>query len=163
MPHIRNPVTRAGPWLEQRAGGRPMTSCSAELRQRRFEPLRGQWGAAQPHASRVEDSVGEGRGDWADRALASASRRQFRAVDEHDVDGLGRFGNVEDRIGEPVGAGHLGAVEGDLLRQGAAGALDDVALDAASEPVRVDDQPAIVGDGEFASPNLAGAAIDLRR
>ena len=35
-----------------------------------------------------------------------------------------------------------GAVEGDLLRQCAAGALHDIAFDAAPRPVGVDDQPA---------------------
>jgi len=49
----------------------------------------------------------------------------------------GRLGDVEDGVAEPVGAGHLGAVEGDLFRQGAAGALHDVAFDAAAEPIGV--------------------------
>ena len=40
-------------------------------------------------------------------------------------------------------------------------ALDDIALDAALEPIGVDDQPAIMRDGEFARPHLAGAAVDL--
>jgi hypothetical protein len=55
----------------------------------------------------------------------------------------------------------LAAVEGGLLRERAAGALDDIALDAALEPIRVDDQPAIMHDCEFARPHLAGMAVDL--
>ncbi len=74
---------------------------------------------------------------------------------------LGRLGAVEDWVGEPVGAGDLGAVEGDLLGKRAARALDDVAFDATAQPVGVDDQPAITGDGEFLRPDLAGAAVDL--
>jgi hypothetical protein len=31
------------------------------------------------------------------------------AVDQHDIDRLGRLGDVEDRVGEPICAGHLGA------------------------------------------------------
>ena len=127
---------------------------------RRSARLTGQ-GRAGGDRGRIEDGVDEGRGDWADRSLASAGGRQFRAVDQHDVDGLRSIGDVEDRIGEPIGAGHLRAVEGDLLGEGAAGVLDDIAFNAASEPVGVNDQPAIVGDGEFASPDLAGAAVDL--
>ena len=77
----------------------------------------------------------DGRGDRADRALAGAGRRQCGAVEQHDVDRFGRLGDVEDRVGKPVGTGDLGAVEGNLLRQGPAGALDDIAFDAALEPV----------------------------
>jgi hypothetical protein len=39
--------------------------------------------------------------------------------------------------------------------------LDDVAFDAAAQPVGVDDQPAIVCDREFLRPDLAAAAVDL--
>ena len=116
------------------------------LRQRRLEALRGERGAAQAHAWRVEDGVGEGGGARADRALARTGGRQFGAVQQHNVDRFGGFGDVEDRVGGPVGAGDPGAVEGDLLRKGAAGALDDVAFDAADAaagPVGADDQLAI--------------------
>ena len=112
-------------------------------------------GARRRRTPDASKGVGEGRGDRSDRALAGAGRRQIGAVDQHDVDRLGRLGDVEDRVGEPVGAGDPGAVEGDLLRQCPAGALDDVALDAASEPVRVDDRLAIMGDGEFSRSHLA--------
>jgi len=76
--------------------------------------------------------------------------RQFGAVDQHDVDFLGRLGDIEDRIAEPVRSGDFGAVEGDRLRQRGAGALHDVAFDAAAEAIRVGDQPVIMGDSEFA-------------
>ena len=109
----------------------------------------------------VEDGVGEGGGDRVDRALAGARGRQLGVVQQHDVDRLGRLGDVEDRVGEPIGAGDLGTVEGDLLRERAAAALDDVAFDAAAQPVGIDDQPAIMRDGEFARLHLAGAAVDL--
>ena len=85
----------------------------------------------------------------------------FGVVDQQDVDRLGGLSDVEDRVREPVGAGDLGAVEGDLLRECPARALDDIALDASREPVGVDDQPAIMRDSELAGPNLAGAAVDL--
>jgi quinol monooxygenase YgiN len=77
-----------------------------------------------------------------DRALTGAARRQFGAVNQHDVDRFRRLGDVEDRVGEPVGAGDLRPVEGDLLRERPAGALDDVSFDAAPEPV-----PAVLGTG----------------
>jgi hypothetical protein len=101
----------------------------------------GQRRAAQAHTGGVEDGVGERRGNRADRALAGTRRRQFGAVNRHDVDRFRHLGDVEDRVGEPVGAGDLGAVEGDLLRERPAGALDNISFDAAPEPVRVDDQP----------------------
>jgi len=117
--------------------------------------------AAQAHAGRVEDGVGEGRGDRADRAFAGAGGRQLGAVQQHDVDCFGRLGDVEDRVARPIDTRHLGAVEGDLLGQGAVRALHDITVDAAPEPVGVDDQPAIMGDGEFARPHLAGMAVNL--
>jgi len=55
----------------------------------------------------------------------------------------------------------LARSKGDLLGERAARALDDIAFDAAPQPVRVDDQPAIMRDGEFARPHLAIAPIDL--
>ena len=36
-----------------------------------------------------------------------SKRRKFGAVEQHDVDCLGRLADVEDRVGEPVGAGLL--------------------------------------------------------
>ena len=82
----------------------------------------------------------------------------LRMVDQHDVDRLRRLGDVEDRIGQPVDAGHVLAVELDLLPQRAADALHDVALDAFRQPVRVDDLAAVVRDRELARPDLAGAS-----
>jgi hypothetical protein len=63
--------------------------------------------AAQAHAGRVEDGVGDGRGDRADRALARTRRRQVGAVQQHDVDRFGRLGDVEDRVRKLIGAGGL--------------------------------------------------------
>jgi hypothetical protein len=77
------------------------------LRQRRLEALRGQGRAAQAHAGRVEDGVGDGGGDRADRALAGAGRWQVGAVQQHDVDRFGRLGDVEDRVRKLIGAGGL--------------------------------------------------------
>jgi hypothetical protein len=82
-------------------------------------------------------------------------------VDQHDVDCLWRLGDVEDRVSRPIDAGDLGTVEGDLLRQCAARALDDIAFDAAPQPIGVDDQPAIMRHGEFARPDFAATAFDL--
>ena len=61
------------------------------------------------------DGVGKGRSDGADRAFARTCGRQVGAVDQYYIDRLGGLGDVEDRVAEPVGAGHFGAVEGDLL------------------------------------------------
>ena len=55
----------------------------------------------------------------------------------------------------------LARSKGDLLGERPTGALDDVAFDAAPEPLGVDDQPAIMCHGEFARPHLAGMAADL--
>jgi len=52
-------------------------------------------------------------------------------------------------------------VEGDLLQKCSAGTLHNIAFDAALEPVGVDDQPAIMGDREFARPHLAATPVDL--
>src|SRR5712692_5942437 len=82
-------------------------------------------------------------------------------VDQHDVDRLRGLGDVEDRIRHPVDAGHVLAIELDLLPQGAAHALHDVALDRMLEASRVDDLPAVMSDGELARPDLAAGAIDI--
>ena len=45
--------------------------------------------------------------------------------------------------------------------RGAADTLDDVALDAFHQSVRIDDLSAIVRHGELARPDLAGRAVDI--
>src|SRR5438105_12498017 len=82
-------------------------------------------------------------------------------IDQHHVDRLRRLGDVEDRVCHPIYAGHVIGVEFDFLPQGAAYALDDVALDGVLEPVGVDDLAAVVGDREFARPDFAAGAVDL--
>ena len=44
-------------------------------------------------------------------------RRQFGAVNQHDIDRFRRLDDVGGSVGEPVGAGDLRPVEGDLLRE----------------------------------------------
>jgi hypothetical protein len=51
-------------------------------------------GGARRRRTPVEDSVGDGGGDRADRALARTRRRQLGAVQQHDVDRLGRLGDA---------------------------------------------------------------------
>jgi hypothetical protein len=104
---------------------------------------------------------GSSCGDRADRAFADAGRRQFGAVQQHDVDFLGCVGDVEDRVRKPIDADDLGGVEGDFFRQGAAGALDDIALNAAPQPIGVDDQTTIMCYREFARLHLAAVAVDV--
>src|SRR5437667_8727109 len=82
-------------------------------------------------------------------------------IDQHHVDRLRRLGDVEDRVCHPIYAGHVIGVEFDFLPQGAAYALDDVALDGVLEPVGVDDLAAVVGDRELARPDFPAAAIHL--
>jgi len=62
-------------------------------------------------------------------SAAEVSVGLVMAIDQHDVDCFGRLGDVEDRVGEPVGDGDLGAVEGYFVRERPAGPLDDIALD----------------------------------
>ena len=81
-----------------------------------------------PVASKIALAIAAG--DRPHRRLAGAGRRDLRLVDQHDVDRLRRVGDVEDRIGHPVDAGHAVAVELHLFEQRAADALHDVALDA---------------------------------
>jgi hypothetical protein len=38
---------------------------------------------------------------------------------------------------------------------------NDIAFDAASQPIRADDQPAIMRHSEFAGPHLAGMPVHL--
>src|SRR5471030_2094946 len=82
-------------------------------------------------------------------------------ADQHDVHLAGRFGDVEDRIADPVHAGDRLAVEGHFLPQRAADALHDVAFYAFHQPIRVDDLPAVVRHGELARPDLTGGAVNI--
>src|SRR5215831_6982120 len=50
----------------------------------------------------VEDRVRDRRGDRSDRGFAPVARSNIGAVDENDVDRLGRLGDVKDRISDPV-------------------------------------------------------------
>src|SRR5581483_1338180 len=84
-----------------------------------------------------------------------------RAVDQHHVNRARRLGDVDDRVGQRVDAGHRLVVEGDFLPQRAAYALHDIAFDAFGEAVGVDDLPAIVRDREFARPDFPAAAVDV--
>ena len=81
------------------------------LRQLDLQSLWYQRRAAQPDAGGIEHGIGDGRGNWADRAFAGAGRWQFGTVDQHDVDRLGRLADVEYRIRKPVHTRDLGAVE----------------------------------------------------
>src|SRR5271169_6755261 len=82
-------------------------------------------------------------------------------VDQHDVDLLGRFGDVEDRITEPIHTGHVVPVELDFLPERTADSLDDGALDGVPQAIRIYDQSAIVRDREPAGPDSSGRAINL--
>src|SRR5258708_18786669 len=82
-------------------------------------------------------------------------------VDQHALDARRRLGDVEDRVADPIDRSHALVVELDLLPQGAADALHDVALDALGEAVRIDDLAGVVADHEAAGGELAGRAIDL--
>src|SRR5262249_12326987 len=81
-------------------------------------------------------------------------------VDELDMD-LRDLREGEDRVALPVDAGHPRAIEGDLLLEGAAHRLDDVALDLLAHALRIDDLASVVSDEETLHPDLAAAAVDL--
>src|SRR6185436_4642923 len=104
---------------------------------------------------------GDRRRDRPDARFPGARRLDLRMVDQHEVDLLRRFGDVEDRIGLPVDASDVVAVELDLLPQRAGDALHDVALDALLQPFRVDDLAAVVADREPLGEDLAAGAVDL--
>src|SRR6266851_3733372 len=139
----------AGPSLSRDAG-EGIYVASDRLSPRRLDPIRRERHAAEANAGGVEDGVGDRRRDRAGRGLAGALRRQLGSVDENDVDRLRRLGDVENGIGQPIDAGDVLGVELHLLPERPAGALDDVALDAATQPVGIDDQAAIMGDHPFA-------------
>ena len=84
----------------------------------------------------------------------------LRAVDQRGLDGRD-LGEGQDAVARPVETRHLVVVPGDLLLQRAADPLDDVALDLVGEPVRIDDQPAVVADHHSRDPHVAVARIDL--
>src|SRR5437016_7472942 len=82
-------------------------------------------------------------------------------VDQHDVDRFRRFGDVEDRIGHPVHAGHVLGVELDFFPQRAADTLNDVALDGVLEPIGIYDLATVVGHRKLARPDFAGLPVDF--
>ena len=93
--------------------------------------------------------------------IMGAGGRDFRVVDEHDVDRLGRVLDVEDRVARPIDARHPVALEAHFLEQHARQAVHDVAFDGVAQAFRVDDQAAVVRDGEFLRPDAAGLALDF--
>src|SRR3984893_1987014 len=128
---------------------------------RLLDAVRGERHAAHAHAGGVEDRVGDRGGHRPDRRFAGARRGDFRMVEQHGLNLLRRLGDVEDRVADPIHRGHGLVVELDLLPQGAADALHDVALDALGEAVRIDDLAAVMADHEAARVDLTGRAIDL--
>src|SRR5262249_43047185 len=130
-------------------------------RQRLLHPVGRERHAADAHAGGVEDRVGDRRRHRADRRLAGTGGRQLGMVDQHHLDRLWRLGDVEDRVGHPVHAGHVLSVELDLLPQRAADALNNVAFDRMRQPIGIDDLAAVVGDRELARPDFAGLPVDF--
>jgi len=82
-------------------------------------------------------------------------------VDQDDVDRLGRIPDLRDRIAQPVDARHPIAVEAHFFEQGARQAVHDVALDGVAQPFRIDDQAAVVRDGDPPRPDPPGLLLDL--
>src|SRR5262249_16689050 len=126
-----------------------------------LDPVGRERHGADAHAGGVEDRVGDRRRHRTDRGLAGAGGRQLGMVDRHHLDRFRSLGDVEDRIGHPVDAGHVLSVELDFLPERAAHALHDVALDGVLEPIGVDDLPAVMGNGELACPDLSARAVDI--
>src|SRR4029077_7200612 len=92
--------------------------------------------------------------------LARAPRLFGRPVDQVDED-VRHLGEGQDRIARPIEAGHGRTVECQLLLQGPAYGLDDVAFDLAQHAVGIDDLPAIVQHEELPGADLTGRALDL--
>src|SRR5712671_1745747 len=134
---------------------------SLSARERGLDAFRGQWRASQPHAGRIEERVRHRRRYHADRRLAGPAGCDFRPVDEHNLDRLGRVADLEDRIAQPVDAGHFLAIETHLLEESARQPLHDVAFDGVADPFRIDDKAAVVRDREFPSPDAPALALDL--
>src|SRR5262245_21921937 len=82
-------------------------------------------------------------------------------VDQHHLNRFRRLGDVEDRVGHPVDAGHVLSVELDLLPQRAADALNDVAFDRMRQTIGIYDLATVVGDRELARPDFAGLPVDF--
>src|SRR5262249_58499320 len=108
-----------------------------------------------PVASKIAFAIAAATG----RIEGSPAPEQLGMVDQHHLDRLRRLGDVEDRIGHPVDAGHVLSVELDLLPSRTAHALDDVALDGVPGPFGVDDLAAVMSDGELARPEFSARAL----
>src|SRR5258708_35969914 len=102
---------------------------------------------AQTDADGVEDGVRDRGRNHRGRRLARAPGLLGRPVDELDHD-LRYLGEGDDRIGRPVEARDMRAVEGDLFLEGAAPGPDDVAFALVLDAVGVDELPAIMRDEE---------------
>src|SRR5262245_59558811 len=130
-------------------------------RQRPLHPLGRERHTTNAHAARTKARVADLGYHRTDRRLAGTGGCKLRMVDQHDVDRFRRFGDVEDRIGHPVHAGHVLGVELDLLPQRAADTLNDVAFDCMRQTIRIYDLATVVGDREFARPDFAGLPVDF--
>ena len=90
----------------------------------------------QPLTDGVENRIGNGRRDRADRRFAGTPCRRVRhlrellgVIEEHDLDRRRHLVEMHDRVGGPEQARDAREVESYLLDQRAANALDDVAFD----------------------------------
>src|SRR5215470_6610414 len=79
-------------------------------------------------------------------------------IDQDDVD-LRHVTELHDRIAVPVQIFDTSGVEVDLLHQRAAAALNDVPFNLVPHTVRVDDDAAVVRDGDLFHGHLSGRTI----
>lgn len=82
-------------------------------------------------------------------------------VEKHDINPRWNIRRPRDRIGPPIHAGYVAAIERYLLFQAPAHGLYEVCRDRAPERSRVDDQAAVMRTNEAGYPQRASPEIHL--
>lgn len=113
----------------------------------RFDAARPEWRLSQPHARCIEDGVADDRFCPVGRRLAGAVTRMLRSVvDQHHLDRIRYLLEAEDRIAHAVEAGDACIIKPHPFVQRSAQRLDHIPLDLIANPIRIDDQPAVMRD-----------------
>src|SRR5579863_10544344 len=96
--------------------------------QRSEDALRGKRYLAQTRTGSVKNGIGDRGSDGNDGRLASAKRRHFRPVDEHNFNFRDLL-KTDDRVAVPIEIGLPGGIEVNLFQQSPAHPLHYISFD----------------------------------
>ena len=127
--------------------------------QARKNALGRQWKFAEADAGCIEDRICNSCSARHRRGFANAERWLILTRQHQHVD----FWNIrkfDDRVGAPFAARNRRTVERDFFHQGAAGGLNDVAVNLVTHTLRVDHLPGILPGNDTGHADVTGRFVD---